>query len=129
MIPQGTTILNTEIFTNLTAAAQAAPTCAALQSVTDSAFASLNALDGAMSEEYAALEPILALLTAPAANPSAIVTWITNFISAFLTPIAKPAINYPTQVTEFLSQKAALEAAIEAAAAALPSCTITIPDA
>ena len=127
MIPQGSTLINTDHFVNLTASVNACESCAQLQSLTNDAFASMNAIKAGIQTELAALAPILALLSPPSASPGAIVSWITGFISGTLTPMVKPTITYAAQLSATLTQIANVTAAIEAAAARLTSCSIVVP--
>jgi hypothetical protein len=127
MVPQGSTLINTDHFVNMTASINACDTCAQLQSVVNDSFASLNSAKAAIQAELAKLMPALSLLTLPSADPGAILSWLTNFVSFTLTPMLKPTITYGAQLTAMLAQIAQVTAAIEAAAARLTSCSITIP--
>lgn len=127
MNPQGTTILNTDVFANLTAAINAAPDCEALAALVAKSFLSIGALNAAMATEQAKLQPMLALLTVPATNPAAIVTWIGKLITLLITPMVQPALDYAATIEALVVQVATLTAAIEAAQAKFESCSITIP--
>jgi len=128
MNPQGVNQLNLQVFANITAAAEAAPDAATLQALVNTAYGSLGALRTAMFDQQVALQPIVALLTPPAANSAAIVAWITAFIAAFLTPITKPATFFTTQIGVLDAQVAAMNSAIAASAAQrFPGATITFP--
>lgn len=127
MIPQGSTLINTETFTSITESVNSANSCAELQAIVSSAMASVNVVKDNISSELAKLTPILAITTPPGANLGAIVTWITDFISTTVTPMVKPTITYADQLTATAAQIASLTAAINAASAKFPSCSITIP--
>lgn len=126
-IPQGSLPFNTEVFAQLRARIDAVNTGDALQKVTDEAMTSINGVTGGITQQIAALQPILALLSPPSANPAQIVTWLTNFITAFLQPYAKPAITLPIQIAALSAEVAALTASIQAAAARLGDVDIEIP--
>ena|ERR1700739_599951 len=126
-IPQGSTVFNTQYFTNLTNSVNSAGSCSELQALVNEAFVSINALESGINAQISALAPMLALLTPPSANLGAIVTYLTSFIDNFLTPALKPTINLPTQLTELTAEIASLTAAINTASAKFPSCSITIP--
>lgn len=127
MIPQGSTLINNDTFTNMTASIHACKTCDQLQALVNDSFASLDALKAGVQSELDKLLPALSLLTAPSASPTAIVTWINNFITNTLTPMVKPTITYAAQLSATLAQIAQVTADIEAAASSLTSCSITIP--
>lgn len=125
MIPQGSEILNTQYFTDITAAMSAAESCAELQALVTEAMASINAFEAGINADLAAMLPMLSLLTAPT-SPGAAISWITNYISTILTPYLKPYITLGTQLTDLLAQIATLTALIPTLSAKFPSCDITI---
>lgn len=127
MIPQGSMLINTAQFDNITHSVNQAGSCAELQAVVSSAMASINVVKANIQLELDKLTPILALLSPPGASPTAIVTWITGFITATLTPMTKPTITYAAQLTALAAQIATLTSAINAAAAKFPTCSITVP--
>ena len=104
MVPQGSTLINTDHFVNVIDSVNACETCAQLQGVVDDAFASLNAVKAGVQSELAKLMPALSLLSPPSANLGAIVTWITSFVSTTLTPLVKPTITYAAQLNAMLAQ-------------------------
>lgn len=126
MVPQGSVLLNTQVFASLTARINAAQTCAELQAATTEALDSLIAIKAAITAQIALLAPILALLTAPT-NPTALITWVGNFITSFLTPYVVPHATYLIQLTDMAAQVTSLVSAITAKEAAFAGCTITIP--
>ena len=126
MIPQGSEIFNTQQIAALTTQVSAAASCADLQNLATDSIQSLLAYEDAINSQLAELAPMLALLTAPT-SPTAVVTWVENYITNLLTPYLKPYVTYGTQLTEIAAQLAALEAAITSKAAEFTSCTITIP--
>lgn len=127
MQPQGSSVIDTAYFTNLTGQIHATNSCSELQALVAQAFASIQAGQSAIQAELASLAPILALLEPPSANPGAIVSWITNLISGVLTPMTKPSITYAAQLAAQAGQIASVLSAIEAAASRIGSCTVTPP--
>lgn len=126
MLPQGTSVINEAYFLAQQAEVAQCKVCAELQEKVNRLFASIKAsLDGANSQ-VALLQPILALLEAPL-NPTAAVTWISNFITSFLTPYTKPLVTYVEQLAALTKQIEALTSAIENAKSKIPGCNITIP--
>lgn len=124
MNPQGSAVINEAYFAALIATVARAGSCTELVVAYAAAIASLNAANIAIASQLAAVTPILALLSAPAANPAAIVTWIETFISSFLTPLAKPAVTLAAQQVSIATATAALTAAAAAKAATFPSCSL-----
>lgn len=127
MNPQGSSIINLDTYASLTDSINASGSCAELQELVNTAFAELDAVKAGIMSELAALTPMLALLTAPSANPAAIVTWITNFITSIVTPLVKPTITFEAQLAAALAQLAEISASISIAAGKFPSCSISIP--
>jgi hypothetical protein len=109
----------------LTAQINAAPSCATLQAAATQAIATLTAQLAGMEAEVAAMLPMLALLDIPD-TPAAAVTWISNFITAYLTPQLAPYAKLVLQVTELTAAIASLTAAITSKASSFENCTITI---
>lgn len=90
--------INLEYFQGLEKSIQGCASCEQLQELTAETFSSLTATITTMQAQLAALQPLLALLSAPGANPAALATWITDFISGVLTPQLKPVLNLPIQI-------------------------------
>jgi hypothetical protein len=126
MNPQGSTIYNAAYFAALTSQVSKATSCSQLQALVTPAFASINAQLAALAAQVALLEAMLALLTPPT-SPTAAVTWIETFISAYLTPQLVAAATYTAQLTALTAAVASLTAAITSKAAQFTSCSITIP--
>src|SRR5213592_591237 len=122
MNPQGSLPFNAETFAKLAEQIEAASTCSELQALTSEAMGSANALLSGIGAQMAALQPIMALLTAPCANPAQIVTWITDFITAFLQPYVKPMLVLPIQIAQITAAIAQLQSAIDSAASRIGSC-------
>jgi len=127
MNPQGSLPFNAETFDRLAEQINAVQSCAELQALTDEAMQSANALLSGIGAQMAALQPMMALLTAPGANPAQIVTWITDFISAVLQPYVKPMVVLPVQIAQVTAAIAKLQAAIGTASARIGSCSIEMP--
>lgn len=127
MNPQGSQPVNLAYFQSLTDQVNGVANCGELQSLTDEAYASINAMIKGIEDQLALLAPILALLTAPSANPAAIVTWITSFITGFLTPYVKPSATYTAQLTQLVAQMSAVAASIESKASSFEFCQVAVP--
>lgn len=119
--------INTEYFEGLQKSIEGCASCEQLTEVVNEAFASVGDTITSMTDQLAALEPLMALLEPPAANPAEIVTWLTDFITGYLTPQLKPVINLPIQLAQISAQMAELPALIEAKMAQFPSCSVPIP--
>lgn len=121
-------VLNTAYFASVTAEINAATTCAQLQSIVTARLDSILAAQTSATVQLAAIEAMFSgLLTAPAANPTAIVTWITSLINQYLAPQFVPATTLAAQLTALTTEIATLTSAINSKAAQFTSCTITIP--
>lgn len=125
-LPPCFTLLNAAYFENLSAQISACSSGAQLQALTNQIMADISLLESTITSQLSFLQPIQALLTAPEANPAAIVTWITSFIESFLTPYLKPIANMTAQLAAFAGIVATLTTAIENAAKNL-GVEITIP--
>jgi len=66
------------------------------------------------------------LLTAPT-NPTAVITWVADFITDYLTPQLASYATYVAQLAALETEIAAVLAAIESAQAKFASCSITVP--
>lgn len=127
MQPQGTAATNDDVFTQLTAEVNSIDTCKELQAFVGGAFASLQAQENAIVMQLAALTPILALLVSPGASLGAIVSWITNFITAVLKPLVAPVVTLELQVAKYAAEIGQLTAAVGAAAARIGNCSVSVP--
>lgn len=126
MIPQGSEILNLEYYVALNAQMNKARTCAELQALVNEALPSIAATKAAIEAEMAELLPMLALLSVPT-DPTAVVTWVSNYISHILTPYLRPYTVYGAQLAALTSQIATLEALINTKASEFVACIIDIP--
>jgi len=124
-------LLNVDYFNNLISEINSAMTPEQLQEIVNSAFNDISTLESTMTGQLALLAPINALLTIPATNPAAIVTWITSLITDVLTPMYQPYITMTAQIAALIVQIAELTAAIESAQLSLstnfPDISIDIP--
>ena len=119
--------LNTDYFAALTQQVNSAASCAELQAIATQALNALNSQLTQITAAEATFAELQSLLTAPAANPGAIVTWITTLIDNYLGPQLAAYAKYTAQVTALTAQLASLPAAITAAAANFENCLVTIP--
>lgn len=116
---QGSIPFNAEVFAQLRRQIDSVSTGGQLQQITTQAMGSLNGVTAGITSQIAALQPILALLQPPAANPAEIVTWINKLISGFVEPYTKPAMTLPIQIAQLTTEVGLLTASIQAAAARL----------
>jgi hypothetical protein len=119
--------VNIEYFDGLKRSIEGCASCEQLQEVTAETFATVTATMESMTAQLAALQPLLALLEPPSANPAQIVTWLTDFINLYLTPQVRPVLTIPVQLAAITAQMAELPALIEAKMAQFPSCSVPIP--
>lgn len=126
MNAQGSEILDTQYFSALTDQVNACTSCAQLQALTTQSGQSVNAVKAALNAQIALLAPALALLSAPT-DPTAVVTWVSNFITHVLTPLLLPSSNYALKLTALTAQIGALASAINSKAATIPGCSVAIP--
>lgn len=125
-VPEGQ-IINTAYFDAVIARIEGCGTCDTIQAALDDATGSVAAQLGSITEKLAALQPYIALATAPGANPAQIVTWITGLIEAQITPMLKPVATLPVQLAELATLPSRFAAAAAKAQARLPSCGISVP--
>lgn len=126
MNPQGSQIVNTEVFDRLIASIDAVDSPVELQSLVDDAAGAITPVQAAITAQLAKVAPLAALLSPPA-SPDAVVTWVGNFITDFLTPLAAPAVTLPAQAALLTSKSAEVAAAVDRARARIPGCTVTAP--
>lgn len=119
-------ILNTQYYTNLVDRINGVNSCQALQDVTTEALQALSEQQAAITEQMAAIQPMLALLNPPT-SLNAIISWIGNFITSFITPAVKPYVTYQAQLVALTAQIAQVVDAIQNAKLKFPNCTITPP--
>lgn len=119
MQPQGTSVTNPSYISNITAQAQATESCSELQDIATEAMATINAELAAIHDQISALLPLIT----PPTNLTSCISWITNFQA----PLIKPYTNYVAQLTALGAEITSMVSAIEAAAANLTSCSVTIP--
>jgi uncharacterized protein YgbK (DUF1537 family) len=125
--PQGTMSFNAPSISNLASTMSACPTCDALQAQVNSTMASLQGISTGLTAQLAQANAMLALLSPPAANPSAIVGWINKMITAQVKPYTDSIPTLTVQIAQFSAEVANLTAAINSAAGAIPGCSVTVP--
>ncbi len=119
--------INLDYFEGLQQSIEGCASCEQLQQVVAETFESVGNTLTSMTAELERLQPLLALLEAPGANLSELATWITDFITGYLTPQFEPAIKLPIQIAAITAQMAQLPAIIEAKRAQFPSCSVPSP--
>lgn len=124
---EGSELVNAQYFTDLTNRVNAVSTCADLQALVTKEIESLSGIKQMINAEVARLSPYIQLLTAPSADLTKIVTWISNFITADLEPKYQAYLAYAIQLTALTTAVTNLITAIEQKAAQLQSCTINVP--
>lgn len=118
--------INAAYFESLKESINACSSCEELQAIVNSSMGPLAVLQTEITTQLAKMQALLALLTPPGANLTAIVTWITNLINGFLRPLTLPAITYELQLAELSIQVAELTEAINDAKSRFPNCSISI---
>jgi hypothetical protein len=126
MNPQGSSIINTSQYESMTERIESVKSCEQLQQVGAEIIASLNAETAAITAQFDKVFPLVALLTAPT-SPDAVIDWIKGLIDNLITPLAKPAITYPTQVAARTVAITDLIDAINKKASEFQECSITLP--
>lgn len=119
--------VNIEYFQGLTRSVEGCATCEQLQEVVTESFESVTEVMTSMTAQLEALQPLLALLEPPSANPAQIVTWLTDFISLYLTPQVRPVLTLPVQMAAIAAQMAQLQSVIATKMAQFDSCSVSIP--
>lgn len=125
MQPQGS-IFNTDHINALVDRINATQQCGELQELVNEVYASMQAQLDAIGAQLAALQPLLDLLKVPT-SLDAIISWLRNFITAFLGPYVAAYAKYAAQLAAVIIAIEQLTAAIEAAARRLTTCSIAVP--
>lgn len=112
---QGSLPFNAQVFARLREQVDALEHCDQLAQLSGEIQAAADGVIAGINEQLAVIEPIMALLAAPGANPAQIVTWITDFISAFLKPVIKPYATLPLQLAQVAAELAQLTSALQSA--------------
>ena len=86
----------------------------------------MNAETAAITAQFDKVAPLIALLTAPT-DPAEVIEWIQGLIENLITPLALPAITYPTQIVARTVAITDLIAAINKKASEFQECSITLP--
>lgn len=122
MIPQGTSLIDTSYFDNLTAqvnAIQGGNACAELQKIINDAGASIEAELTAIRDQIAKILPLISLPT----SLGSVIAWISSFAAPMIAAYA----NLLATEAAVLAAVGRLESAVAAAAGRLVSCSITLP--
>lgn len=125
-VPQGS-LIDLQFYDNLIDSVNEVQTCEELQAIAADALASITDAQTAIALEMAKVQPMLALLVAPSANLTQIVTYITDLITLFITPMVKPTITYAAQLATMTAKIAELAAAIQAASDRITDCNVPFP--
>lgn len=119
-------VVNDKYFDDLVARIDAVDQPAQLQALVDQTVPSFQAQKDQITAQIDKLAPFLALATIPAANPAAIVTWITDFVTASVAPQVEAHANQVAQLAQTSAQIGRVTTALENAKERLGS-DITIP--
>ena len=126
MNQQGCNIIDLNFFASISASVSACGSFDELQALTTQSLNSIGATTQAINAQVALMAPIAALLSG-ITTPGAAVTWINDFIAAFLTPLVVPSVTMAAQLPLLAAQVATLQAAITAKALSFGSATISFP--
>jgi hypothetical protein len=97
-----------------------------LQAMINEAYGDIALVQSTIQSQLAFLGPLEALLTAPEADLTKIVTWISNYITSVLTPLYAPFAKLSAQVSALEDQVSATTSAIQGLAS-LKGWSINIP--
>lgn len=125
-IPTGG-IINTAYYDSVVQRIESCGTCDDIQKALNDATAGVTDQLANITARLAVLQPYIALATAPGANPAQIVTWITDFIAAQITPMVNASITLPLQMAQLATLPPRFIAAADAAKDRIGSCSITAP--
>lgn len=125
-IPTGDPV-NMAYFDSVMARIESCGSCADIQAALDDATGIVQAQLDSLADRMAMLQPYLALLSPPGADPGAIVSFLTDMITAQIKPMVEPLTIIPLQIAAYAQLPAKFAAAADAAKARLPSCEITPP--
>ncbi|PTR08916.1 MULTISPECIES: hypothetical protein [unclassified Novosphingobium] len=128
MIDQGSVTINTAYIDRLIDRINAAKNPVDLQARVDEAFAPVAAQLAHVRELIERLAPWLALLEAPIADPTKIVSWIKDMILAQVQPQVQAYYKAVAQVAALSAKVAELESAAQAAAHRFSHVPITVPE-
>jgi hypothetical protein len=116
--------VNIEYYTQLKARIEGCSSCDSLKAVAAEALSAIAAQQQAIQDQINALQPMLALITPPT-SLNAIISWVGNFINAFIKPVTKPYTVYISQLTLLAAELAEISSAIQNASIKFPNCSIT----
>ena len=119
-------MIDPDYFAGLRRRIDAVATCADLQDAALDA-SGLAKVQADIAARLAELQPVLALLKAPDANLVKIVTWISDFATAVLTPQVRPIVLYAQQLAELAAEATSIAQALEAKAAQIGDCQVSLP--
>lgn len=114
MSKQGESIINDSYFDSVVDRINGCLNCEQLEAAAGEALEAIQSQQAAIAEQLAKIAPMLALLSPPG-SPTAVITWIKDFIEAYLTPSLKPSINYSLQLAQLTAKIAAVSSAISSA--------------
>jgi len=124
MNPQGSSTINLDWLDSIQDALNNITICSDIQALIDEIFATLDALMQAMYDQIDKLLAWLALIEIPTIED--IITWVTDFIMAFIEPQTGAYLKYLEQLEAYAAAIAALIDAIAAIELTIPDCSLTV---
>lgn len=125
--PQGSQIFDTASIDNLTKQLDNIDACSDLQDFMTRVMKDIQDQVNGIEGQMAWVKPLMELLTAPEADLQKIVTWISQFISAYLKPMVAPYVTYAAQLEQCSTAVQKLTTAAENAAERIGSCALSVP--
>ena len=127
-LPKCFDLLNLDYFVNIQFQIENAQSATELQDLVNEVYGQISLLESTLQSQLDSLTAMAELIIDPL-NLGEVISWISNFINAFLKPLLNPTIVIPAQLAAIAAQVADLTAAIEAVnAAKFPGVTINIPE-
>ena len=115
--------INMDYINSLKEQVENCESCDELQQASEAVLATLNAQLSAITDQIAALEPMLAILDLPT-DPMAILGWASNLIDTLVKPMIAPIAEYQLQLVELSTSITDMIATIQAQSVKFPSCSV-----
>ena len=125
--PQGSQVFDTTYIDNATKQLDSIDVCKDLQDFMNKEMKDIQDQVNGLESQMKWVKPLMELLTAPEADLQKIVTWISDFITAYMKPMVAPYITYAQQIQKCVEAVAKLTAAAENAAQRIGSCVLSLP--
>ena len=118
MLPQGTSLINTKYFDDLTDQINRIDGCAELQALVSTITADMQAQINSLGQQITILAPLIIV----PGSLGGVITWISNFVNSIM-PTYLAAI---ATITQTIAAVEKLTAALENAASRITHCSITV---